>query len=91
MAGPGSDKAGHRASCVRFSSDDRAGNRPAKPSGLGMVSMLQHIAGCATDARQRPGAARFIAGPELRRRADRRRGRPRGPGHVEHEKNTFFS
>jgi hypothetical protein len=58
----------------------------------------QHAAASATDACHRPGAARFIAGPArtwtwtrrrwLRCRADRRRGRP---GHVEHEKKTFFS
>jgi hypothetical protein len=35
----------------------------AKPSGLGMVSGSQHAAGCGTDHRKRPPAARFITGP----------------------------
>jgi len=54
-----------------------------------MVSASQRIAASTTDARHRPGAARFIVGPELRRRADRRPGRRR-PGHVEQEKNSIF-
>jgi len=55
-----------------------------------MVSCSQHSAASATDARHGPGAARFAAGPELRRR---RIAAPVGlwPGHVEHEKKTFFS
>ncbi len=58
-----------------------------------MVSRSQLTAGSAADARHRPGAACFAAGPDPHCRADRRRcrGRPRGPGHVEHEKKTFFS
>ena len=65
-----------------------------------MVSCSQHAAGCATDACHSPVAACFIAGPELRRwprrRADRRLAAPqtppwsRGPGRVEHEKNSIF-
>ena len=62
---------------VRFSFDDGAGNRPAKPSGLGIVSRLQHAAASATDARYSPGAACFVAGSELCRRADRRLARHR--------------
>jgi hypothetical protein len=35
-----SNRAGHRASCVRLPFDDRPQRGHAKPSGLGMVSML---------------------------------------------------
>ena len=84
MAGPGSNRAGHRSRCMRFLFGDGLGFGHAKPSGLGTVSWLQHIAGRARDARQRPGAACCAAGPELRRRGP-------CPGHVEHEKKTFFS
>ena len=38
MAGPGSNNAGHRASCVRSWFDAGPGTGLAKPSGLGMVS-----------------------------------------------------
>jgi hypothetical protein len=53
---------------------------------MALGEYLQHTAASATDARQRPGAACFAAGPH--RAADAGSG---GPGHVEHEKKTFFS
>jgi hypothetical protein len=55
---------------VRFSFEDRAGNRPAKPSGLGMVSTSQLTAASATEARYRSDAARCAAGPDADRRLD---------------------
>ena len=56
-------KVAQRPRCVRFWFEDGPGTGPAKPSGLGMVSCSQHAAGCATEPRKRPAAARFIAGP----------------------------
>ena len=41
-------------SCIRFLFDDGPHCGHAKPSGLGMVSWLQHAAGCATEARSSP-------------------------------------
>jgi len=65
---------GQRLISVRSPFDAALENAVAKPSGLGMVSISQHIAGSATEARKRPGAARFIATP--RRAADGREPSP---------------
>ena len=54
MAGPDSNRAGHRARCVRFWFEDGPRSGHAKPSGLGMVSTLQHTAGSATEATAAP-------------------------------------
>ena len=57
---------GTAAACVGLSFDvalRRPRTGPAKPSGLGMVSGSHHTAGRATDACQRPDAARFAVGP----------------------------
>ena len=76
---------------VRFPFGSGPQRGPACASAQGMVSTSQHSAGRATDARHGPDTARFVAGTELRRCADRRPRWACGPGHVEHEKKTFFS
>jgi hypothetical protein len=60
---PITNKAGQCPAFVRSAFDLRTAVGLAKPSGLGMVSSSQHAARCATEARYRPGAACFIAGP----------------------------
>ena len=80
------DNTEHSASCVRFRFDDEPGFGSRCASAQGMVSWPNTL----PDAPRKPASA-----PELHASLPDLTALPmagsRRPGHVEHEKNTFFS